>query len=160
MTGSNSSDIIYAQGGNDTLYGYGGADKLYGGDGNDRIYGGDGSDRIEGGAGNDGLYGQKGNDTFVFSGVEFGVDTIADFVRGQDRIDLSGIDANRRASGDQAFTFLGTTPFTGVAGQLHIELAAASNVTNVMGDTNGDGMADFMIKLANILPLSQGDFIL
>lgn len=52
------------------------------------LLGGAGNDRINGMQGNDVLFGEGGNDVFVFqSGT--GTDTIGDFTRGQDKIDLS-----------------------------------------------------------------------
>jgi serralysin len=82
------------------------------------------------------------------------VDTIKDFVRGSDRIDLRGIDANTKVSGNQAFSFIGKSDFSGKAGQLKF----ASGV--VSGDVNGDGVADFQIKVAGLSALSKGDFYL
>lgn len=52
------------------------------------LLGGLGNDTLNGMQGNDVLFGEGGNDVFVFqSGT--GTDTIGDFTRGQDRIDLS-----------------------------------------------------------------------
>ncbi|MFH7027521.1 MAG: M10 family metallopeptidase C-terminal domain-containing protein [Heteroscytonema crispum UTEX LB 1556] len=48
-----------------------------------------GNDRITGGAGNDRLTGGAGSDRFVISSG-FGTDTITDFTKGQDLIELSG----------------------------------------------------------------------
>ena len=39
-------------------------------------------------------------------------DIITDFTHGQDKIDLSAIDANTRVAGNQAFTWRGTGDFT------------------------------------------------
>ncbi|BAY13422.1 M10 family metallopeptidase C-terminal domain-containing protein [Calothrix sp. NIES-2098] len=64
------------------------ADTLSGFDGNDTICGGCGNDLITGGKGNDCLTGGEGKDRFVF-GANFGNDTISDFCRYQDKIDLS-----------------------------------------------------------------------
>ncbi len=38
------------------------------------------------------------------------VDDITDFTQGEDKIDLSAIDANGVLAGDQAFTFLENSP--------------------------------------------------
>lgn len=63
-------------------------DLIIGGAGNDDLRGGAGDDRLIDGAGSDILRGQAGADIFVFraDGV---ADSIADFQRGIDRIDLS-----------------------------------------------------------------------
>jgi Ca2+-binding RTX toxin-like protein len=65
--------------------------KLTGNSGNNTLSGLDGNDTLNGGAGRDTLVGGAGSDTFVFqfgqSSVS-GVDQIADFAIGTDRIDL------------------------------------------------------------------------
>ena len=66
-----------------------GRDILVGGEGNDLIKGGRGKDALEGGDGNDTLRGGKGHDVFVFRLNETGIDTIADFTPGKDKIVLS-----------------------------------------------------------------------
>ena len=76
-----------------------GANLLTGAAGNDTLIGGDGNDTLQGGAGTDVHTGGAGNDMFDFdtpaqAGNGAGRDVITDFVQGQDRIDLSGIDAN------------------------------------------------------------------
>lgn len=87
------------------------------------------------------LDGGAGNDTFVFqaiadSRVEADYrDTILDCTRGQDRISLSAIDANTALAGDQAFSFIGTAGFSGVAGQLRV--TAYGNTCLIDGDVNG-----------------------
>ncbi|WP_161633045.1 calcium-binding protein [Martelella sp. AD-3] len=92
-------DTIYGGAGDDVIYGDAGYcfndwdfcnDTIYGGLGNDTINGGMGNDMINGGAGNDKLSGSVGNDTFVFDAF-FGHDTIFDFQRGLDKIDLSQV---------------------------------------------------------------------
>jgi serralysin len=83
-----------------------------------------------------------------------GRDTISDFVRGQDRIRLSGIDAKSGVLLDQAFTFIGAAVFTNVAGQLNFRAGIIS------GDVNGDGVADFQINLIGATALAAADFYL
>ncbi|TNB49566.1 calcium-binding protein [Martelella lutilitoris] len=65
-------------------------DKIDGGAGNDKIWGDSGNDTINGGSGDDDLYGCSGADTFVFD-RGFGHDKIFDFMKGEDKIDLSQI---------------------------------------------------------------------
>ncbi|HBY77345.1 MAG TPA: hypothetical protein DEG47_10180 [Cyanobacteria bacterium UBA11148] len=78
--------------GDDQLDGGTGADRLLGSNGNDILVGGGNADRLNGGAGNDTLTGSAGSDKFVFdsgrtfSGSDFGVDSITDFVTGVDKI--------------------------------------------------------------------------
>ena len=91
-------------------------------------------------------------------------DRITDFSRsGGDQIDLSGMDANTRLSGDQAFTFIGFSAFSGGgrkgagAGQLRVEEVAGES--RILADTNGDGKADFQLTLSDFTGLQGSDFI-
>ena len=61
---------------------------VFGGDGDDDIRGGKEKNILDGGNDDDVLAGGKGNDTFVFA-EGYGKDRIADFGKGNDRIDLS-----------------------------------------------------------------------
>lgn len=132
--------------------------------GNDRIDGGAGDDIVRGGLGADTLSGGAGRDQFDFrSSIELGStastrDVILDFVRGDDTINLANLDANALAAGDQAFAWIGTSAFHGVAGELHGVAIAGGLV--IEGDHNGDGRADFQIELRSISALSAADFIL
>lgn len=124
------------------------------------LYGTDGNDTLNGNGGRDVLWGKSGGDTFVFDTTsEANGDTISDFVRGTDTINLSGIDANTRTSGNQAFTFIGSDRFHKVAGELHTYRPADGN-TYVSGDTNGDGAADFAIKVLGNHTFANADFVL
>ncbi|MEQ1543412.1 MAG: calcium-binding protein, partial [Novosphingobium sp.] len=80
LTGTGSIDVLFGGNGNDSLSG---------GFGNDTLHGGQGNDVLNGGANNDSLTGGGGNDLFVYNDRAFGVDTIADFTLGQDRVDFS-----------------------------------------------------------------------
>jgi serralysin len=109
---------------------------------------------MNGGAGDDVLNGGDGGDFFVFVDLG-GHDQIADFKRGQDRIDVSGIDAIAGGA-DDAFVWIGSSAFTGVAGQLHV--ISSSGHFFVEGDVNGDGLADFSIQTH--VQVNNTDFIL
>jgi Ca2+-binding RTX toxin-like protein len=152
VTGTDSANQLFGYGGNDSLYGLGGADDLSGGQGNDIIVGGAGEDKLTGGA---------GNDMFVFSDGDFAgattstADQITDFATG-DVIDLRNVDADASADGDQGFTFVGTSAFSHSAGELRYE--KISGDTFVQGDTNGDGVADFMIRVAGVHKLDASAF--
>jgi Ca2+-binding RTX toxin-like protein len=87
LTGTTGNDIINASEGDDVLTGLRASDVLNGGDGNDILSGGKGSDNLNGGLGNDNLVGGGGNDVFVL-GAGLGVDTISDFTKSQDTIQL------------------------------------------------------------------------
>ena len=117
---------------------------LYGGAGNDQLQGGNGDDTLIGGAGGDMLLGEAGADRFTFTASSVGKHRPADFVADfsdadGDKIDLTEIDAKRFVRGDQKFHFIGSHEFTGKAGELRFDKG------KVLGDTNGDGRADFKL---------------
>jgi serralysin len=142
----------------DSLRGDGAANVIRGGAGNDILYGRSGNDVLRGDAGADKLSGGSGADVFDFNSIKDSLpsspDTIMDFVRGTDHIDLRTIDANSRLSGDQAFTFVGGKAFSGHAGELKFSAGVLS------GDINGDKIADFQIKVSGISALANSDFYL
>lgn len=145
-----------------TITGTSAANVLTGTTAEDTINGLGGNDTISGGLGRDLLTGGAGNDTFVFSSLSDSIvanpDLITDFGNGKDKINLSGIDARTNASGDQAFTWIGTSAFTGVAGQLRYYQAGGD--TFVTGDVNGDAVGDFAISFDQLLSLSASSFVL
>ncbi len=163
-SGRINPQLVNSQGGDDTITGGAGADALNGAAGNDLLKGGGGADNLTGGAGSDTVTGGTGADTFVFGALsEFAPagqeDLITDFSRADgDRIRLSGVDANANVTGDQAFGWLGTGAFTGVAGQLHYAASGADLI--VSGDVNGDGLPDFQFKVLGVSALQAGDFYL
>ncbi len=145
----------------DTLTGSSAANVLTGLAGDDSLVGGVGADTLVGGAGDDTLSGGLSADHFVFADVVggAGVDTIIDFSHAQsDKIDLSGVDANTTLGGDQGFVFIGASAFHDVAGELRFVVSGSN--TTVMGDTNGDGVADFTLNLTGVTTLVSGDFLL
>ena len=89
LVGGNGNDSISGGAGADTLKGNNGVDTLFGGNGIDLLEGGNGDDVLNGGAGNDRLLGGNGADKFAFT--DAGTDTIGDFKRGTDKIDLTGL---------------------------------------------------------------------
>ncbi|WP_152613264.1 M10 family metallopeptidase C-terminal domain-containing protein [Inquilinus limosus] len=141
--------------GNDGLAGNAGANTLQGWNGNDVLVGNGGKDTLTGGAGADRFYYAALSDSVVGANA----DRITDFSHAQgDRIDLSAIDANAGVAGDQAFTFIGTGLYTGVAGQLRY--ASSGGVTTIAGDVNGDKVSDFHIQLTGTIALVAADFVL
>jgi Ca2+-binding RTX toxin-like protein len=161
VIGGSGDDTITGDGNANDFYGNVGNDKLFGKGGNDVLDGSYGNDIIDGGTGYDIMTGGIGADTFVFKNgettlMQFGffgrtpnlIDTITDYTR-DDKIDLSNIDANTLAAGDQAFRINPVARFTGNAGELQIsvEFGATENVYLVEGDVNGDARADFMIEV-------------
>jgi serralysin len=165
LVGSTTANVMRGGAGNDTLSGIGGSDTLFGDAGDDNIAGGAGNDLLIGGAGADELLGGADADSFVFTSVAdslLGVaarDTIDDFQQGADHIDLSAIDASLLVAGDQAFSFIGGAAFTHAAAQLRQAGDGLGN-TIVMGDIEGDGLADFHILLKGAYTLTGSDFVL
>lgn len=170
INGNAGNDILNGNAGNDIMNGGTGNDTLNGGDGNDSLDGGTGVDILNGGNGNDLLLGSNGRDTmtggagadifrFGAAVADIGVtaatrDIITDFSRAQgDIIDLSAIDANTGAGGNQAFTFIGNAAFS-AAGQLRY----ANGVLE--GNVGGTLAADFSITMQNTPALAAVDFLL
>lgn len=151
--------------GNDTLDGGAGNDTLYGRAGDDVLSGGAGADTLDGGTGKDTLSGGDGADHFNFSAtgdsrVGANADRVTDFSHAQgDIIDLSAIDADTGAAGDQAFTFIGTAGYSNHAGELRFA-SLSTTTTTIAGDIDGDGVSDFHITLTGRVGLVAADFVL
>ncbi|MGF6230183.1 Ca2+-binding RTX toxin-like protein [Inquilinus ginsengisoli] len=146
LSGSQGSDSLVGDTDANTLQGWNGNDVLTGSGGKDTLTGGIGGDRFQFTAIGDSMVGAN-------------ADRITDFSHAQgDRIDLAGIDARFTVAGDQAFSFIGTAAFTGVAGQLHYWHDAGRTI--VSGDVNGNGTADFNVTLTGTIGLVAGDFVL
>ncbi len=161
LTGTSVADACFGGSGDDVVIGLGGNDKLSGGDGGDILVGGRGLDIMTGGAGADVFEFDFKNETGIGLGTR---DVIKDFEHLVDKIDLHNIDANGLAAGDQAFTLNAQPGFHHIAGELYalrVDLAGtASDRTVVLGDTNGDGLADFAIQLKGLVTLTAADFVL
>lgn len=148
-------------GGNNRLLGGLGNDTISGLDGNDTLEGGDGNDLLTGGDGKDLLIGGAGNDRFDFNTLtEMGTtsvtwDVITDFVRGEDTIDLSTLDANTATTTNEAFgTLIDPSAVFSAAGQLRF-------VSGVLyGNVDADEDAEFAIALTGVTELSAADLIL
>ena len=165
LSGGAGNDMLSGFQGNDTLFGDDGNDILEGGDGNDWLSGGLGTDWIVGGAGQDTLVmdaasgdmcvGGTGRDVFRFSaagaGGQAAVNRIADFTRGEDRLDFSNA-AFR-------FTYLGAGAFTG-AGRAELSATSTNGGLLLSGDIDGDGRADFRLRLDGLSALGARDMIL
>ena len=127
------------------------------------LSGGLGNDTLVGGLGRDVLTGGGGNDVFDFNRAGDSIrgvnrDLITDFRVGEDKFDLSGIDANTKIAGDQGFAFIGAALFHHVAGELRAIQYLGR--TYVCADVNGDAVTDFQLDLQGKLALKGADFIL
>ena len=131
------------------------------------IVGNSAANVITGGGGGDTLTGGGGADLFRFTATSDSApgaaDRIIDFhgVKGKgaqgDKIDLSAIDANAIAAGDQAFKLV--NKFSGQAGQAYTSIDKQTGATSVYLDTDGDRSADMVIELVGQVKLTSGDFI-
>jgi len=154
LTGNGGADTLDGDGGNDALTGDAGADSLLGGSGADTLAGGAENDTLSGGTGADLMTGAAGADMFLFltaaeAGSTSSHDRIGDFTSGTDKIDLHFIQAG--------MTFIGAAKFSaGVPGQVRYVQATGL----LIGDLDGDKVADFVVELTNLLPLVSTDLIL
>ena len=144
--------------------GGGGDDDLIGNAARNVLDGRGGMDVLMGGLGRDLLSGGADADQFDFltlrdSGPKVkGRDQIADFVSGEDHIDLSAMDGRSNGTDNDDFTWIEGDAFNGVRGELRWHQVGAGVV--VEADRNGDGIADFTLLLAGIDEVAQGDFTL
>jgi Ca2+-binding RTX toxin-like protein len=163
ITGDGKANRLQGNGGTDFINGSGGNDGIDGGASKDFIDGGSGADKISGGEGGDDLTGGTGADTFQFFFLKdvgvgaSGRDSISDLERGVDKIDVSVLDANAALSGNQAFSFIGTSQFSD-EGQVR---AFAANFGQVIQfNTTGDSVAEFEIFVETPLSILSSAFVL
>jgi Ca2+-binding RTX toxin-like protein len=185
LTGNNRGNDLRGFSGDDTIRGGGGNDTIAGGSGFDVLRGGGGDDLIKdeppavssigpatiiGGAGADALW-DRIADQVIFVYEKLSDSTLRDpdrlviygsqFDFDADKIDLSLIDADVTAAGDQAFVQV-QGEFTGHAGELRLKVvqaAGGARDTQVLLDVDGDAKADGKIVLAGNHPTFD-DFIL
>ncbi len=147
LSGGRGSDLLRGGPGDDRMTGAGGVDVMRGGSGDDMLWGGQGVDHLRGGV---------GADTFRYDqwkqSTKDAPDVIGDF--SQDQGDLIDIKDLYRPG----LTFLGTDRFTGEKGEVRVDVR--KNNTFVYGDIDGDGKADFAIKLKGSIHLGEDDFVL
>jgi Ca2+-binding RTX toxin-like protein len=154
LRGNGGDDFLLGDIGNDRLFGGADNDALIGDAGNDRLFGEAGDDRLFGGLGADWLEGGEGADRYVYAdAADSGAtsrDRIVGFDAGEgDVLDLSQVDANG-LTGDVNDAFVLVDRFHGVAGELRI-VDRLDGSFMVMGDTNGDRVADFSVLMTNVV---------
>ena len=143
---SNATVRIFAGASNDTLT----AGAL-----NDTLYGGPGADLLKGNGGNDLFRYDSHSETTAASR-----DHILDLTAG-DRIDLSRIDARTGGTTNDAFSFIGSGPFTGAEGQLRVAKVGGNDWV-IQADRNGDGVADveLLVTTGDGHGIAAGGFVL
>lgn len=158
IVGQDGSDDMQGGTGNDTMDGGAGNDILEGGDGVDVLRGRDGEDALAGGLGLDFYTGGQGADVFVFrstahAGIDATRDQVLDFEQGVDQINVVGMSPG-------VFEFRGTAGFA-PSGNPELRLfETPTGSTIVQFDTNGDGVVDAEIRVANVIGLTAEDFAL
>jgi Ca2+-binding RTX toxin-like protein len=137
-------------------------DSLVGSGADNVLFGSSGNDTLNGLAGSDFLVGGEGADRFLFTNALHTTveapDTVAGFESGLDRINLVKIDARPSTPGNQAFTFIGTDPFSGTEGELRYEVEPFQ--LRVSFDLDGDKQADGAIIVTGTPALTAADFLL
>jgi Ca2+-binding RTX toxin-like protein len=171
-TSSSNGLSITGNAGNNTLTGSGFADTLDGGAGNDVLVGGVGADSLIGGLGKDTLTGGNDGDIFVFKLItESGTtatasDVITDFVQGEDKIDLSVIDAFLATKNvNDTFIWQGTAAFSNTTqGEVRYQTFDAAGTGNdhtmIWIDNDKDTGVEMAIRLTGLYDLTASDFIL
>lgn len=158
LHGGQNADWLKGGWGYDTLDGGTGNDKLDGGFGKDNLNGGDGMDTLIGGLDADTLTGGKGADVFVYNNTLDSVllfeDVITDFKSGEDKIDLSAIDADTTKAGNQAFELVDASVEQLKAGQVQFKDG------QLVAHVNNDSIPDMVIKFAGLDTLIANDVIL
>jgi Ca2+-binding RTX toxin-like protein len=146
LTGNALAQTILGGAGNDTLTGGGGGDVLIGNGGQDVIKGTNGSiDRMRFLLPSDSAVGATRDVIQAFNPAE------------GDRIDLATIDANLGVAGNQAFTFIGKSTFTGAGSQLRYFVSGSDSI--IQGAISGTTVA-FEIRVQGTTSLAAGDFML
>jgi Ca2+-binding RTX toxin-like protein len=151
--------------GDDTLVSI---EDVIGSEGRDIITGNTAGNELIGGLGADrmSLGVDKAVDLLIYRAVSESIaaerDRISQFVSQQDRISLSGIDANSKMAGDQAFTFNNTTARANALWYRQVDVDGDKKINDliVYADVNGDAKADFEIGLVGVIKLVQADFVL
>jgi Ca2+-binding RTX toxin-like protein len=140
-----------------------GIENLAGSGGDDRLAGDNRANTLIGEQGADALEGRGGADRFVYYGTyesrPGAADRVLDFSPKQgDRLDLSAVDADAQASGNQAFTFVGQDQFTG-AGQVRFFQQDGDTVVeaNTSDATVG---AELRIEVDPLVAFQATDFLL
>ncbi|MGK9170557.1 M10 family metallopeptidase C-terminal domain-containing protein [Inquilinus limosus] len=145
LVGDDGPNLIETTFGDDLLSGRGGDDEFRS---YDEIEPGSGNDTFVGGLGADRIHTANGVDTIridrLVESQPGREDVVMDFsVR--DILDVSRIDADQTAPGNQAFTFIGDAAFSGTAGELRYQRQGDGLL--VSADADGDGQADMAVVL-------------
>jgi Ca2+-binding RTX toxin-like protein len=170
ITSGGGDDHIEGGPGVDIVNGAGGDDVILGGDGNDSLLGGGGNDVLIGGGGTDMLFGQAGRDLLIGSadedllsagdGEDILIGGSTDYDGYNDINSIAGIDA---IMAEWTSTSSFNTRRNNLAAILNISTVTDDNATDIIlggagsdwvfGDnsTSGDGVADIMVLIGDVL---------
>ena len=157
FVGTKGADNMLGENDTDNMFGDKGSDVIHARGGNDKVHGQAGGDTLDGGLGGDKLYGEQGKDFFLYRTVANsavsgpGRDQIKDFTHG-DRIDVSALLPG-------VFSFIRAKAFD-AKGDAELRYEKSGHNIVVEGDTNGDGNADFAIRVDHLSKIGAGDFVL
>ncbi len=157
LRGDNDANILFGGSATDRIFGRAGDDTINGESGTDIMYGNAGADVMTGGLGRDRYIYFRDTDSRPGEGRR---DVITDFDSGNDRMEISRIDADLTQRRKQRWDFVEEDAFTGTAGELRFEFDAALGLTIVQGDQTGAGQATFEIALEGDITLVERDFFL
>lgn len=164
ITGGGYISLVQLNDGNDTFFGGTSSSSVWGGAGDDSIVGGANNDFFTGGWGHDTMFGGAGDDWYQYVGQQdspYGSTPDVVYLNSgeADKIDLSSIDADPDTAGNQAFSFIGTSSFSGANGEIRVS-ASISGGYRIQIVMNYDGIPDMEIDVHTSHTLSSSDFIL
>ena len=137
-------------------------DAIRGTAGNDTLIGTAAPDLFLIGRGQDSITGGTGTDVFRFLPTALGATnqvTILDFNRAaNERLDLSNIDAIAGTLANDAFTFIGSAPFSGTPGELRWQDQGTTRL--IQANTNTNPAADLTILVTAPGPIDATWFVL
>ena len=140
------------------------------GGGDDLLASGSGDDRIEGGLGKDRMTGGAGDDVFVYRAAadssDKAIDTIGDFISGEDVVDVTGIGAAHPSLRGATIGFLGNqADASGLAasgGNGVLDAVYRTDTHSLWFDINDDGQydaGDLHIALGSTAALTGADVL-
>lgn len=136
-------------------------ERFFGMAGNDTLLGGAGDDYLSGGEGRDRLTGGAGSDQFVFDAAlnrSTNVDTITDFVRGQDKIVLDNEIFSKFTAGEDISDHFSATG-RALDSDDYLIYSASNKTLFYDADGNGSGAAIAFAVLTGVNTLSHQDFL-
>jgi hypothetical protein len=167
--GVGTTYLVSSTGGPSVASNPAGSTTLYGAGQNVHMFGSTSETVFIGGAGGQYMTGGFGANIFKYLAISDSIATHPDTIEGnfdpaKDVIDLSAINADPQGA-MQNFTFIGTAPFSGSAGQVRYQYDPTTNETLVQAELVGDSLAgndnaDFQIKLSGDVSLTAANFAL